>query len=48
MKKIDLKKIIVYLLIIMCFCLLKKNYIYGFSNGTFSFVRFILAYWVEY
>ena len=47
MKKIDLKKIIVYLLIIMCFCLLKKNYIYGVSNGTVSFVRFILAYWGE-
>ena len=47
MKKIDLKKIIVYLLIMMCFCLLKKNYIYGVSNGTVSFVRFILAYWGE-
>ncbi len=46
MKKIDLKKIIIYILVIVIICFLKKNYIYAISTGEAStLVKDILIYW---
>lgn len=46
MKRIDLGKLILYILVIICVCFLKKNYIYAISNDDgISFVKVVLAYW---
>ena len=47
MKKIDIKKIIIYILVIIIICFLKKNYIYSIGNGEESFIKDILVYWKD-
>ena len=48
MKKIDIKKIVIYVLVIICICFLKKNYIYSICNsdGT-SLIKILLVYWSD-